>query len=87
MSDAIREHGSAEDGTDENGNLVITIKVDGEHTVDSDLLDRVLQFTMMELEVDTAWRVGPPTTISPSQAPENSPAPEDAPAIEPAPPV
>lgn len=59
-----RQHGSIED-SELNGDTILTITVQGIHPTDPDLLDRTLQFVLMELGVDTTWQEAPPPPVSP----------------------
>jgi hypothetical protein len=54
-----RENGSAEVAVG-TGSTTITVSVDGQQTVSDDLLDRILQFVMIELGIDTAWQAANP---------------------------
>lgn len=65
-----REYGFIEDG-ELDGDSVFTITVEGIHPMDADMMDRTLQFVLMELGVDTSWNVPPPD-------PEVVPLPPDA---------
>jgi hypothetical protein len=64
-----RENGSISDSV-VDGNLVLTVTANGEHTYDADFMDRVLQFVLMELGVDTAWKTASPDNVQPVQAGE-----------------
>jgi hypothetical protein len=54
-----RDNGWIEDGEDA-GNSTFLVTVEGTHLMDADMLDRTLQFVLVELGVDTAWQVPPP---------------------------
>ena len=79
MSKVEREGGFIEDsmsGTDS----VFTITVLGSHPMDQDMMDRTLQFVLMELGIDTTWSDTPPPTSEPAPAPVQSDTPEAPPA-------
>jgi hypothetical protein len=65
MSLVERQYGKIEDGV-VSGDTVFTVTVYGQsHPVTEDLMDRVLQHTLMELDVDTSWQEVPPPPIDP----------------------
>lgn len=68
MSIVERENGSISD--EQGADLVLTVTVNGEYTYDADFLDRVLQFVLMELKVDTTWKTASPENVQPLQAGE-----------------
>lgn len=54
-----REYGWIEDG-EEAGNSTYTITIEGTHIMDEFLMDRTLQFVLVELGIDTTWADVPP---------------------------
>lgn len=72
MSKVEREYGSIED-SELDGNSVLTITVEGIHPMDQDMMDRTLQFVLMELGVDTSWQVPPPEPLPVPPPPEVNP--------------
>jgi len=69
MTKVEREHGFIEDA--EGNPTTYTVTVDGAFTASQDQLDRILQFVLVELGVDTSWQIAPP-----DPAPEELPPPE-----------
>jgi hypothetical protein len=69
MARVERENGFIVD-SEVSGDSVFTITVEGIHPMDEDMMDRTLQFVMIELGIDTAWQeVEPPPVDPPVQAP------------------
>lgn len=54
-----REHGSISWSQSE-GNTILTMLLDGDHPEDNDQMDRILQFAMVDMGIDTSWQVPPP---------------------------
>jgi hypothetical protein len=69
MTRVDREYGFIEDA--EGDPTVYTVTVEGSHTADQDQLDRILQFVLVELGVDTSWQIAPP-----DPTPEELPPPQ-----------
>jgi hypothetical protein len=69
MSRVVRENGWVED-SELNGNTVVTVTIEGIQPTNDDMLDRILQFAMMEMGIDVAWAtVNPQPTKVPPPAP------------------
>jgi len=65
-----RENGFIVD-SEVSGDSVFTITVEGIHPMNEDMMDRTLQFVMIELGIDTAWQeVEPPPVDPPVQEPQ-----------------
>jgi hypothetical protein len=74
MSLIERQYGKIEDSV-VGGDTVFTVTVFGQsHPVTEDLMDRILQNTLMELGVDTSWQEVEPPPIDPGPV---DPAPPD----------
>lgn len=63
MTTVDRANGSAET-SQVNDTTIVNITIQGNYVIDADMLDRILQFVLMELDIDTAWR-----TVAPEQHP------------------
>lgn len=71
MSKVTRENGTVED-SEVSGNTVITVTITGIQPTNDDMLDRFLQFVMMELGVDTQWQTRVPTPMEVPPPPDLS---------------
>jgi hypothetical protein len=75
-----REGGSITD--DQGTDSTYTITVFGSHPMDQDMMDRTLQFVLVELGIDTTWADVPPPdpeVVPPPPDPENPPNPPSLP--------
>jgi hypothetical protein len=61
MSRVARENGYVED-SELNGNTVVTVTIEGIQATNDDMLDRILQFVMIEMGIDVSW-----ATVAPEQ--------------------
>lgn len=61
MTTVDRANGSAET-SQVNDTTIVNVTIQGNYVIDADMLDRVLQFVLMELDIDTAWFTLAPDT-------------------------
>ena len=72
MTKVERENGYVED-SELDGNTVITVTIEGIHPTNPDQLDRVLQYVLIDMGIDTAWQQPPPVEVNPVVLAEPSP--------------
>lgn len=63
MTTVDRANGSAET-SQVNDTTIVNITIQGNYVIDADMLDRVLQFVLMQLDIDTAWLTLAPTPVT-----------------------